>query len=236
MVKMFIYSTDGIMTIYTVCKTFKIQIIGLITILMMAFISHFIFINYMQSRIIMVGDPLSPQCWVYLSGLMEDRDCPRELSHRAILDDIGKQLHVRIIAVFPKTRSERFNNMLNWPQHSNDELLETYIDVIQQIGNIPITGWIGFSNGGFFLNRLSQTMAMNAPIISIGSGGDITSDPYMNHIILLIGKDDTIQYPSAHKYYKQSLGTRINVELNEYEGGHMIDSTILKDTMDRFGF
>lgn len=169
-----------------------------------------------------LGNVNSERTWVYLCGLTNDFNSVDEQANRQIIDKISRDLGIRVLAIKPKHRCAKYNNMLCWPHNTRKQVFNTYNYIKNTTKRIPILGWIGFSNGGFFLNKLVQYQKLNAPIVSIGSGGYLGGEAVPNKVYLLIGKQDEYHYENAKNLYKQSLKSEVHIELIEYSGGHVI--------------
>lgn len=182
---------------------------------------------------IQLGDTHSEKVWVYLSGLIDHFYTPLELSNRQNLDEIGKRLGLKIIAIEPTDRRPEFNNQLCWPHSSVDETLYTLAKIKRRFGDQVISGFIGFSNGGFFLNNLAQVLSLGAPVISIGSGGYVHNTSINNQIFLLIGKQDHYHYQYAKDFYLQAQATSLDVKLLEYEEGHVFPYELVEDLLTK---
>lgn len=152
-----------------------------------------------------------------------------------MLDTVGKQLNIKFLAMIPKNRCPQLNNRLCWPHDTEQELLQTYQEIINNVQNQPIQGYIGFSNGGFFLNKLAQFVEINKPIISIGAAGPLfNKQGPINSIYLLIGKKDRWHYEHAVNLYNQSKDTNLTIHLIEYDEGHQIPANILRKLIKSF--
>lgn len=112
--------------------------------------------------------------------------------------------------------------MFCWPHHSKQEFLDTHYYLQHKIAKRPFSGYIGFSNGGFFLLTLAQIESINVPIIAIGAGGSLKVSEKSNRIFLLIGNQDKLHYQYAKQFYQQAQNTPLDVTLIEYNGGHAI--------------
>lgn len=178
---------------------------------------------------IKLGDLGSSQNWVYLSGLTDDFYSEQETQNRQILDKIGKKLKITFLAMIPKHRTPEFGNKLCWPHNSKDEVLKTYQEIENSLNHSKIAGFIGFSNGGFFLNRLIRFKKIEVPVISIGAAGFLESDEFGGNLYLVVGKRDVAHYDLVKKLYAQTLGSKIKATLIEFEGGHEIEvGTLLR--------
>jgi len=202
---------------------------------LLIFISLITLHCHAEEMMLQLGDTQSEQTWVYLSGLIEHFNTPQELANRKYLDTIGKKIGIKFLAIESTDRCLMFNNQLCWPHNSPEETLETYENINKTIGDQKIAGFIGFSSGGFFLNKLAQYVSLDAPIISIGSAGYINDTSQKNKIYLLIGKEDHWHYQLAKEFHRQSKKTSLDVTLIEYSEGHvlpsnLVESLILKST------
>ena len=179
-----------------------------------------------------LGSSTSNQTWVYLSGLLADF-IPDQMEELKILDILGKQLNIKFLAMVPKNRCVNLNNRLCWPQENKKELLQTYQEILKSLENQTISGYIGFSNGGFFLDKLAQLIEFKKPIISIGAAGPLltTSGP-QNTIYLLIGKQDEWHYEHAINFYNQSQKSNLTIHLIEHDEGHIIPTSILRNLLE----
>ncbi len=175
-----------------------------------------------------LGDVQSAKTWAYLCGLTQSLDSPQEMNHRQILDRIGKKLGIKFIAVHPQHRCSKFANKLCWPQDTQQEVEKTYREIMESVGNQNIAGYIGFSNGGFFLNALAQMRALHVPIISVGAAGPIGDVHVDNRIYLVVGKHDEDHIEHARRFYATSKNTSLHVEFLEFDGGHEMPEQLLE--------
>jgi hypothetical protein len=180
---------------------------------------------------ITVGSQDATQTWIYLCGLTNNFN-QQQMNELTTLNTLGKELNIKILAVIPHHRCPQYNNFLCWPHDTKNELLQTYQEIIDIAHTHKVDGYIGFSNGGFFLIQLAQHVALNTPIIIIGAAGKInnTQGP-LNTINLLIGKKDTWHYEHAINLYKQSKNTNLTINLIEYDNGHEIPLKTLKNVL-----
>jgi hypothetical protein len=181
------------------------------------------------SDFIIIGSQNSSQTWIYLCGLITDF-IPKQMNELKVLDTIGKELNLKIVVIIPHDRCPQYNHRLCWPQENKEELLTTYKKIMNTVNTQTIDGYIGFSNGGFFLTQLAQYIAMHKPIIAIGSAG-LINDPQGPHnkVHLLIGTKDQWHYEHAINLYNQSKNTNLTINLIEYDGGHEIPINALKN-------
>lgn len=169
-----------------------------------------------ESKFVELGNPSSKESWVYLSGLAKSFDSIEEQEYRKILHDIGRELNIRFIALKPRHRCPKFDNKICWPHQNPLQAIETYKSIMTDLGKIPITGWVGFSNGGYFLQEISKQKNLIIPVITIGAAGSLYAD---SQIYVMIGKDDEYAYGRSKE---------LGYDFIEYEGGHTIDAAALK--------
>ncbi len=178
-----------------------------------------------------LGDRGSKKTWVYLSGLKKDgasESCPNEIS---ILHAIGTNLGIKIIAIDPPERDPYFNHMLCWPHQDENALQKSHEYLTTIVPEQDIRGYIGFSNGGFFLLALAQQRSLTSPIITIGAGGNFAGKKPTNSITMLIGKEDFHHYEIAKKFYRDCFDEGALIELIEYDSGHEIPKELLSELL-----
>lgn len=94
---------------------------------------------------IVIGDQSAAKYWIYLCGLAQNFDAEQEIKHRQQLDAIGRKIGVKFIAVYPLHRCQEFDNKLCWPHATRQEVMITYAEIMEIVGDENITGFIGFS-------------------------------------------------------------------------------------------
>ncbi|MFZ0564999.1 MAG: hypothetical protein WAM28_02250 [Chlamydiales bacterium] len=176
-----------------------------------------------------LGSTNSETQWVYLCGLTPHFDSEQELRHRRILDIIGRTLDIGFLAIQPEARSAEYGNCLCWPHHTKEEVSDTYKKILEVIPQKNIAGWIGFSNGGFFLNYLIQHKELEVPVISVGASGYLQY-PLSNRLHLMVGKNDQI-CELVKKLYNQSLDSPLKTTLLVFEGGHELPEQPLQELL-----
>lgn len=181
-----------------------------------------------------IGSHSSDQTWVYLCGLITEF-IPEYMDELSVLDRVGKKFNIKFLAMIPTKRCPQLNNKLCWPQETQEELLQTYKEIDDAMRNYDVQGFIGFSNGGFFINKLAQFIEMDKPFISIGAAGPLLNKqgPF-NAIYLLIGRQDQWHYEHAINLYNNSKGTNLSINLIEYDGGHELPELILSELIRSF--
>lgn len=185
-------------------------------------------------NIIELGDINQTKAWVYLCGLTQDFYTDQELINRKILDRVGLKTNTKIIAIQPQNRCFEFENKLCWPHNNIEDIELTYKYIMKSVEKYRIAGFIGFSNGAFFLNRLIQHKELGVPIISIGGAGYIESDNYKNVMYVIIGKQDLNHYKHVQIMKTQVQGdSPLNINILEHDGGHEIPEDIFGDLIKK---
>jgi Serine hydrolase (FSH1) len=184
------------------------------------------------SRIIL-GDTHSSKTWIYLCGLTVEFNGPEETGRRAMLDTLGHELGLKIVALVPKNRCPEYDNKLCWPHETNDLVSQTYAYVQSLTKDFTITGYIGFSNGGFFLNRLIQRVALDLPVIVIGAIGILAADAQIptKPFISIIGKQDSYHYDKAIQFAHQLQQHGAQVTILEHDGGHIMPEELMRQAL-----
>lgn len=176
-----------------------------------------IFLSSCSAKYVDLGNSKSTNKWVYLCGLTDSFDSEAEVKHREILDNVGREFNIRFIAVVPKHRCEKFNNKMCWPQKEAEDRLKTFKSIKSIIRSKKIDGWIGFSNGGYFLLEALKDNHVNKPIITVGAPGTLDST---DQVYVMVGNKDDYAY--------QRVKT-LNYEFIEYEGGHELEEKSLRE-------
>lgn len=185
-----------------------------------------------KEPVIVVGDSNSSTTWVYLHGLTSNLYTGMEKHHRQLLDAIGKSNRIKIMVLKSPFTCAQYDNQLCWPHETPEAVLETYCYIQSKIKHQNIAGFIGFSNGGFFLNRLIQRLPIDKHIITIGASGMLlTANVAAKSIIIIIGKQDCYHYAGALNFADQLKGAHKPVIVIEHPGGHMIPQEILREAI-----
>lgn len=187
-----------------------------------------------EVHFMVLGKADSNITWIYLCGLTSNWHDALELENRDKLSRIGKQLGIKFIAIKPYLHCHQFGNVLCWPHDSQVEVLQVYSHILQFFPESQISGFVGFSNGGFFLNKLVQYKQLDMPVVSIGSSGYLENGSYANALYLLVGKQDVYHIEGARQLYKQSKNSELDIQLVEYEDGHVIPEKLLESLISSF--
>ncbi|MBS0271648.1 MAG: hypothetical protein JSR85_03250 [Proteobacteria bacterium] len=177
-----------------------------------------------------LGASDSSKTWVYLCGLTEHINSEQEVENRSILDTLGKRLNLRFLAIHPFYRCGRVNYKLCWPHYTPEQTLDVFDTILTVVRDEQISGYIGFSNGGFFLNQLSQMKELSLPIITIGAAGSYFEPSVSNNLTIIVGKLEPI-YGSARALYRNAKNSPLSVTFIEHDGSHIIPSNTLEKLM-----
>lgn len=186
-----------------------------------------------QQGYIILGDHTSHRVWVYLCGLTRQWDTSEEINNRRILTRIATRERIKILAIKPFSRCSMFDDKLCWPQNNHEEVKDTYVKINNVISDYDISGFIGFSNGAFFLNSAVQKVGLTKPIISIGGGGYVDSENDIGaKIYLIIGKNDQYHYENTILFHKEANKyKKDSVKLIVHDGGHVIPENIIRQVL-----
>ena len=209
-------------------KCFNTTILIIVSILSLSGCSFF----SQEARSYILGNKNAKTSWIYLSGLTQTIDSEQETHNRKLLDAIGKELNIRIIAVPSQFRCEYFDNKLCWPHETAQETTKTY-NYILSYADTPIDGYIGFSNGGFFLHELMQLYPVKQHIITIGATGTVHKDSQIKakSVTIIIGKKDEYHYTYALDFSEQLENVNVPVTVIEHDEGHIIPQNILEQAL-----
>lgn len=183
-----------------------------------------------QQGYVILGDQKSNKVWVYLCGLTRQWDSSEERSHRKTLEQIANKERIKIVAIKPSDRCSQFDDKLCWPHDNQEQVKNTYAKINNVISSYDVYGFIGFSNGAFFLNKAAQEINLDKPIISIGGAGHFDPEKYINtKTYLIIGKQDHYHYENAVLFYEQANKYRKDsVKLISHDDGHVIPENIVE--------
>ena len=185
-----------------------------------------------QQQYLEFGSPTAKHTWIYLCGLLSEVR-PSEMVEWHTIDRIGKKLDIKFIAIIPQKRCPQLDNRLCWPQDTLQEFMDTYHYINNLVKDYTIDGWIGFSNGGFFLEKLAQEIEMNKPLIAIGPGAQPNKKGQKNSLYILIGNQDKWHYDHAKEFFKQVKNSPIKATLIEYNAGHIVPEVELQKLLEK---
>ncbi|MBP9706974.1 MAG: hypothetical protein KBD78_04975 [Oligoflexales bacterium] len=97
------------------------------------------------------------------------------------------------------------------------------------------TRYIGFSNGGYFLNRLYQLCSLEQlkgrSYVAVGMAGVEPMDrsyKICGSYMLAIGSKDVLNYKKAKTLYEKFLAKNAAIKFYEYSGGHYLTAELLE--------
>lgn len=178
-----------------------------------------------------LGDLGSNITWLYLCGLTDDFYSPQEIENRDILERIGKRQGIKFLALHPFERCPLANNKLCWVHYTQEQAVETFKQISEATKDLRTAGFIGFSNGGYFLNEIAQLCELGVPIISIGAAGTYRAANCLNNLTLVVGKEEFIN-KDAHNLVKQANGTQLSLKLVEHAGDHILPEQEMEELME----
>ena len=173
---------------------------------------------------------------IYLHGIDSQTMSAQELAQRKTLDALGKKLGLRFFAPRSNTTCSRPNaGKLCWPMQSQAQLKQESKRLLGESSRCgeTVSGWIGFSNGGYFVGKLVQH-CIDHPgwALAIGSAGSWQADQTSflqkcGALSLLIGTKD-ITLPAAKKFAAHLKQRNALIDIHEFEGGHEIKGSALE--------
>lgn len=169
---------------------------------------------------------------VYLCGITPSWASEREVNNRNIIGEVAKGLGYSLIAVQPINKDA--NGNFHWPRENDAKINSVYSEISQEVGKATrVIAYIGFSNGGSFLNQLAQLVELNkVPLISIGSEGTFNAaNKLKNKLYLMAGTKDTTYLPKTEAFANELKQKKSPLESSfvKFEGAHEITATAIKD-------
>lgn len=191
------------------------------------------------------GDVKSSHALIYLHGVDPKDPTEQEVSNRALLSRLAKTEGIALAmlrSTSPCTQAS-FRGKLCWPRGTETSINDLWRDMLASArpchSKNAKVGAIGFSNGGFFLNRLVG-LCVDSPVrwfLSIGSAGSGTNGTKggkaCGELHLLIGKKD-ITNSKAKAFYKELQALGRQVRLQEFDGGHIVPEHETREAMRQF--
>ncbi len=181
-----------------------------------------------------LGDQSSQKTWIFLTGLVTDFHL--DIKSHALLDKIGQEIGIKIIAVKPPKKSSYYENKLCWPYETLEERKQTFLYIKNIVSVHHVVGYIAFSNGGFFLAKLMEEEELEKPVIMIGAGHDKGSEIQkplkQNTISIIIGKQDFWNHSLALEFADRAKNDGCIVNLIEHDGGHVLHEDSLKQQIE----
>ncbi|MFK7825721.1 MAG: hypothetical protein AB8G05_16330 [Oligoflexales bacterium] len=171
------------------------------------------------------------QSMIFLHGI--DRPAKPDAANSSaykVLKKLANNLGFRL--AFPRSNSHCMQGRKICWNVSNqvDELKIIYQEIANKSAGCfpknskPII--VGFSNGGYFLNKLVHhcILPKNASVISIGAAGNIRKKISLAKcasLDLVLGLYEST-YHAGLKYYLKMKSLKANVRIKKFKGGHMV--------------
>lgn len=182
---------------------------------------------------VFLGQAGAPQLWVFLCGLNKNFHGDEAKASRGTLNALGKERELSFLALPPIARGTRWAGRLHWPQDTDEDVRSTWRSIQRtvqkssdeyrrKVPKAQIAGYIGFSNGGFFLCKLAQLESLPVPLIAVASGGRVSGVPCENSLTLLVGDKDEPYVSHAQEMANSAEKTPLCVTLTEFSGGHVL--------------
>lgn len=181
---------------------------------------------------------------IYLHGVDPVEPSEQERGNRQLLKNLANSEGVALAMLRSTTLCSQpaFRGKLCWPRSTDEVIKEEFARILAQAAKCykpsATLGMVGFSNGGFFLNKLVTqcTPGRVRWFLSIGSGGSVAgakAGSACGHLHLLIGRKD-LTHREAQRLYKdlQKLGR--SIEFSEFDGGHVIPEDATRDAVRAF--
>lgn len=193
-------------------------------------------------RVECAGNKAASHALVYLHGVDPPEPTQQESSNRELLKRLANSEGIAL-ALLRSTHfctQAAFKGKLCWPRGDDQSMLADLRHMLKDaaVCHKPSAkiGMLGFSNGGYFINKI-VSRCLKTPVFwlaSIGSAGSVDS-PGMNqsacgHLHLMIGRKD-ISQTKARKFYQELRKVGRSVELVEFEGGHIVPEGPTRDAI-----
>ena len=144
---------------------------------------------------------------------------------------MGKTSGIKFYVLRPRHSDARFNGKRYWSHANPLETRATYRAIIARLKNKKIAGWVGFSNGGFFLGELVQLRSLGVPVVLIGAGGTCRGALRGNSVTVIIGSQDTWHWQSALRFYGQARDKKQSCRLLTHGQGHIVPASLLMEVL-----
>lgn len=188
-------------------------------------------------KVICVKNTIEQFNLVYLHGLDGTEPGSLELENRLILKNLAKKLGFRLAIM---RSNETCKTRKCWPQ-STPQLFQETLAAIK--ATLPAcldmkkkTLLFGFSNGGYFVNKLAQTCDPNfSALASSGAAGNpkflslpTPAPKQCPGLTMMIGDKD-ISLKKAATFQKGWQHTSVKLEYQVFKGKHQVDRTSLQN-------
>lgn len=191
-----------------------------------------------------LGSEKAKHSVVYLHGMDTTSPSPQEMRNREVLNDLAQKLNLRIalpraISICPNNQ-----NQICWGWDFSDvSSITSSLEIVSAAAKKCFSKsnhiiLLGFSNGGFVVNRLIQD-CLKTPytqFISVAAGGtwnaNSTKDlSQCGSLVLLIGRKDSSNYKPVKEYHSWLKQNKAATTLIEFPGSHELPSKELEQTL-----
>ena len=181
---------------------------------------------------------------IYLHGVDPPRPTVQEQGNRQLLTKLAKSEGIALAMPRATTAcmQKAFKGKLCWPRSTDEVLQKEFQRILATTAKCykpsATLGMIGFSNGGYFINKLISdcTPGQVRWFLSIGSAGasrSIRTGSACGHLQLLIGRYD-MTHNEARRYAQELQRLGRSVEFTDFDGGHIIPEQATRDAIRSF--
>jgi predicted esterase len=179
---------------------------------------------------------------IYFHGLDQPGVGSQEKTNRRLLSTLAGQLKIRIAV--PRANERCRQGLLCWPHQSAKEINKTLEQVQTQVKTCldkrPVKGFIGFSNGGYLINKAFQLCRSDdkaRAFLVIGAAGDLKRSPkklsQCGQLTLAIGRNDQI-----HRRVEQLAGRlkkryQDHITFKTFPAAHVLHAGTVKAWLQR---
>lgn len=199
-----------------------------------------------------IGEPTAERFVVYLHGMDSEAPSEQEQHNREVLAKLAKAQGVRFALPRASMACPTRAGSVCWGwkfDEAEASAAATQIDAAAT-GCFPGKpyGVLGFSNGGYLLNKLLRSCRLEAMLpkaewlIGVGSArfegeGELEAEPKSlagcGRLLLLSGREDSYNFDPKHHLYELLVAKGADVEHFEFPGGHILEETSLKQALER---
>lgn len=179
---------------------------------------------------------------IYLHGMDTFSPSNQELQIRKSLENLSNELGISFATprAFEKCPENKKQICWMWGAETKEAIKIKRNKILRETKScfsesLP-TIWLGFSNGGNLVSQIFQECVEKGDYITFGaSGGYVknSSGSLQNcgSYKALIGKNDKWNYSHAIKFYSNLKNKKAHVDVIELDGGHEVDSNILREIL-----
>jgi len=186
-----------------------------------------------------LGPDQATSAWFYLHGMDEPTVGDHEQRNRHLLSKIASEMNLRI--AIPRG-NQLCDKKACWNHQGVKQVVASIDDAIEKsrecLGKRPVVGMIGFSNGGYLLNKYFQSCHHENYIsyLVIGALGELSAKEQRpikqqescGQLTLGIGDKDQLhrRVKSLHQSLQKKFPQRTTLQI--FEGGHDLDEKTLR--------